>query len=151
MSLRLPRSLWLGLRFWGPPLLWCMAILLFSGDLGSSRRTLGLFHWLMSWFPHFSPQEVEAWHVWLRKLGHVSAYAILYLLFFRAVHLHLALPPGRTCLVALALTLAVAVTDETRQALTPARSGTPWDVGLDMMGALLAAGVIPGLWRPPRR
>lgn len=139
------------IRYWGPPVAWCVAILLFSGDLGSSRRTLSLFYWLMSWFPHLSPHEVEAWHVWFRKLGHLSAYAILYLLFFRAAHLHLALRPLRTCLLALALTLGVAVTDETRQALVPARTGTPLDVGLDMVGALLAAGVIPGLWRPARR
>ncbi len=138
------------LRYWGPPVAWCVAILLFSGDLGSSRRTLSLFYWLMSWFPHLTPMEVEAWHVWFRKLGHLSAYAILYLLFFRAAHLHLAWRPGHTCLVALALTLGVAITDETRQALVPARSGTPLDVGLDMVGALLAAAVVPGLWRPGR-
>lgn len=139
------------LRYWGPPVAWCVAILLFSGDLGSSRRTLSLFYWLMSWFPYLTPMEVEAWHAWFRKLGHLSAYAILYLLFFRAAHLHLTLRPLRTCLLALALTLGVAVTDETRQALVPARTGTPLDVGLDMVGALLAAVVIPGLWRPARR
>ncbi|MCL6621672.1 MAG: VanZ family protein [Syntrophobacterales bacterium] len=129
---------------------WCAAILIFSGDLGSSRKTLGLFYWLMSWFPQLTPQEVEAWHAWFRKLGHLSAYAVLYLLFFRAAHLHLGLAPGRTCLVALVLTLGVAGVDETRQSLHPARSGTPADVGRDMLGALMAAIVIPGLWRPGR-
>lgn len=139
------------LRFWGPPLAWCVAILLFSGDLGSSRRTLSLFYWVMSWFPHLTPMEVEAWHVWFRKLGHLSAYAILYLLFFRAAHLHVALRPLHTCLLSLSLTLGVAVVDESRQFLIPSRSGTPMDVGLDMAGALLAAVFIPGLWRPSGR
>jgi|GEM_PF-1367522 len=151
MVIRVPKgalSLWA--RYWSPPLLWCAGILLLSGDLGSSRKTLSLFYWVISWFPHLSPAEVEAWHAWWRKLGHILAYGILYLLFFRALGLHLPRRPWSSCLLALILTTGVAGADEVRQSLVPTRSGTVADVGLDLFGALLAAGLIPGLWRRQR-
>jgi VanZ family protein len=41
---------------------------------------------------------------------------------------------------AIAVALFVAVVDETRQSLSAARTGTPWDVLLDVAGAAL------GIW-----
>ncbi len=69
----------------------------------------------------------------LRKGAHVVAYGLLGLLAWFA---------DRRTFVALAMTAAVAVADETRQSLTLTRSGTVWDVLLDLAGAALAILVI---------
>lgn len=67
-------------------------------------------------------------HVAIRKLGHIVAYAILGALAWRA---------DRRMTVAIAIALLVAVTDEWHQSMSASRTGTPWDVLLDVVGAWL--------------
>jgi VanZ family protein len=122
-----------------------------SGDLGSSANTLSLLHRFLGLFAALSPQEAEAVHYYARKLGHLTAYAILYLLCFRALKLHFPGRPWLTCLAALALSVLVAALDEGRQSLVHTRHGSLNDVVLDLAGMALAASLIPGLWRPGER
>ena len=77
------------------------------------------------------------WDVVLRKLAHLTEYAVLGALLARAV-------PE---LPAFALGLAYAVSDELHQHFVPGRAGTPLDVAIDAVG--LVAGIL--LLRMSRR
>ncbi len=123
---------------WFPPLLWGLAILVFSGDLGSSQNTLSILQWLVSWIPDLSSGQVAAIHGALRKLGHMLAYGVLLFFWFRAFQIQW---PGHRpfCLVlAMLCTLLVAVLDEGHQAMVGTRRGSLYDVGWDLAGASLS-------------
>lgn len=79
------------------------------------------------------------WDVALRKLGHMTEYAILTALWWRALRglgAHHALP------FALAISLGYAITDEFHQTFVDGRNGTPVDVLIDAAGMAVAAAVI---------
>lgn len=121
------------LRRWLPPALWVAVILAlgqgsFSAEATRSRlapllRLLGL-----------GPQAIETAHTLTRKGAHVAEYAALGALAERA---SLASSPGARAARAGLLALAVAAADESLQARLANRTGTPWDVALDLGGAAL--------------
>ena len=79
------------------------------------------------------------WDVGLRKLAHVTEYAVLTFLWWRALHglgLRAALP------AAIAISLLYACTDEFHQTFVDGRHGTPVDVGVDAIGMAIAAAAI---------
>ena len=76
-------------------------------------------------------------HVLIRKTAHVTVYALLSLFWFRAQRgPRSGWQPG-WALLALLVSLLVAIGDEFHQSFLLSRTGTPWDVLLDSMGALL--------------
>jgi len=98
------------------------------------------------WF--LSPEAVERIVIGLRKSAHVLFYGSFAWLTARAtVALAPKAPRARVVAFAVLFVLAHAVFDETRQAFTPGRTGTPWDVLLDL-GGMLAATLL--LDRPRR-
>lgn len=112
------------IRSWIPVVLWAAVILLAATDSFSASRTEDWLDFL------FGGEAPEAANFIVRKLAHLVEYAILGALAFRA--------SGRAS-IALAIALAVAGADEFRQSLSPHRTGTPWDVALDMVGAALGS------------
>jgi VanZ family protein len=77
----------------------------------------------------------------LRKLTHMAEYAVLALLWFRAIVVRTG-RPVRAAWIALLVCLACAVADEAHQAIVPARTGSLRDVAIDVAaaaGALLIA------------
>ena len=72
-----------------------------------------------------------------RKLVHMSEYALLCFLWWRA--LRTVAPPGRAIVLALSLTIAYAGTDELHQRSVHGRHGSPVDVAIDAAGAGIAA------------
>jgi VanZ family protein len=115
------------LSLWLPVVLWAALILSAANDQFSDKKTEG---WLDRLFGRVRP-EVNAL---MRKSAHVAEYAVLSLLAWRA---------RRTWVAPLLICLAVASADETLQAMTITRTGTPADVALDMCGAVLALVVVP--------
>ena len=77
-----------------------------------------------------------------RKLVHAAEYALLFLLWWRA--LRTVMRPGRAVGGALGIAVAYAVSDEFHQTFVPGRNGSPVDVLIDAAGASLAAAVV---WR----
>jgi VanZ family protein len=94
---------------WLPVLVWAAVIFAFSAvpSLGTGLGT---------------------WDLVLRKLAHLTEYAILGLLLARAT---------RRPVLAVALAAAYAATDEVHQTFVEGRHGAPRDVAIDTLGALV--------------
>jgi VanZ family protein len=73
------------------------------------------------------------WDLLLRKLAHMTEYAILALLLVRATGSYA---------WAFALTVAYATTDEVHQLFVRGRHGSPIDVAIDAAGALIGLGLL---------
>jgi VanZ family protein len=102
------------------------------------------------------PVDRAWWDVLLRKLGHLSEYAVLTALWWRALRgLRFRFPLA----AAIALSLGYAATDEFHQTFVDGRHGTPVDVLIDSAGMAIAAIAIrrlgppadPGPLAPERR
>jgi len=123
-------------------------ILLFSSDefsAGSTSRILGpILRWL---FPDLGSNTLLALHLWVRKSAHLTEYAVLGLLAFRALRLSLAISLPRTALLGLVVVLAVSATDEFRQSFLASRTGSIVDVGIDLVGGALGVCLVIALHR----
>ena len=111
MSTQLATTRRSALSVWLPVLLWAGVIFAFSSvpSLGTGLGT---------------------WDLILRKLAHVTEYAVLGFLLARAV---------RRPAVAVLLAAGYAVTDEVHQTFVEGRHGAPRDVAIDAFGALVGA------------
>ena len=94
---------------WGPVVLWAALIFALS-----SVPNLGT--------------DLGTWDTVLRKCAHVTEYAVLALLLYRAL--------GRE-LPAFLVGVAYAVTDEIHQAFVHGRHASPFDVSMDAAGLAL--------------
>lgn len=78
----------------------------------------------------------------MRKAAHLTVYATLSALWFRARRGPHKGWQASWALLALLVSLLVALGDELHQSFVPSRTGTPWDVLLDSFGAFLAQAAI---------
>ena len=94
---------------------------------------------LMGVIFYFSAQSSSGDHPWwdviLRKLGHVTGYALLTALWWWALRGVV----GRPLLIAVCIAFAYACTDEFHQTFVSGRTGTPVDVAIDSIGMAIAA------------
>lgn len=120
----------------------------------TSRFLIPFLHWLK---PDFSPEALAQVHFVLRKLGHVTEYAILAMLFWRALRREtdpqikaiLRLRSGQTLFLSVWILCAIfAGTDEFHQSFVPSRGAAWSDVMIDSAGAifglLISAGIARG-------
>jgi VanZ family protein len=110
------------LTLWLPVVVWAAVIFAFSSvpSLGTGLGT---------------------WDLVLRKLAHVSEYALLGLLLARAV---------RRPALAVGLAAGYAVTEEIHQTFVEGRHGAPLDVAIDTVGALVGV-LVWSRWSRSRR
>jgi len=102
----------------------------------TSRFLVPFFLWLN---PHISMATIAAIHFALRKLGHVTEYAILAALLWRGLRGTLAAPSKIVlALSTLCMAAAFAASDEYHQSFVPSRTASVHDVMLDCVGALVA-------------
>jgi VanZ family protein len=127
-------------------MLWGLAVLSLSGDIGSDTHTLHLLQWLLSRFMTIKPAQVNPINFWIRKTGHALAYGCMYFLWFRAFRSSAGSGTRRACLWSLGLCLLFALADEGRQWFHPSRGASGRDVLLDMSGAGLAALITGAVW-----
>jgi VanZ family protein len=99
----------------------------------TSRFLTPFLHWLK---PDISPAAVAQVHLLVRKAAHVTEYAILAGLLFRALRWSI---EGfwRRAGVALLPALLLAPLDEFHQSFVPTRSSSPMDVLIDYTGAIV--------------
>lgn len=124
---------------WLPPLALSGFILSASGGTLSGGHTISWLERLFIAIGHpLAPEPAEVMNVLVRKFGHVSAYALLGALWFRAVRGDDRGWQMRWAATAVALVIVVASLDEWRQSFFPSRSGRWQDVVVDACGAVLA-------------
>jgi VanZ family protein len=88
-------------------------------------------------FPGASEETLIAYHAFIRKCAHFTEYGILAfwaLRAFKGSSVQI-LRKYRFVWALLAVALVAAI-DETNQSFNPARTGSPWDVLLDVSGGL---------------
>jgi VanZ family protein len=109
------------------------------GSTGNTSRVLGP---LVRWFhPGATAETIHRVQVIVRKTGHLTEYAVLAVLLWRARR-HTRQGNAESwstpdAVWAFTIATAYAVTDEIHQSLVPERLGSIWDVGIDAVGALL--------------
>lgn len=132
------------IKFWLPVLVWMGVIFGMSSDSRSYEHSSSIFEPLLRWlFPHLSDDAIGTIHHLLRKCCHLTEYAILGLLIFRALsHSRTDLPPWSWPRVGgtLLMVFLYAATDEYHQNFVPTRTPLFSDVCIDTGGA--AAGLL---------
>jgi VanZ family protein len=113
-----------------------------STDAGSFPHTFRLVHPILRWlFPHVSQESVRAVVLVVRKCAHLSEYAVLALLLWRAWQhtLRQNIQPwhSREAALALAVSVLYAASDEYHQSFVPSRGASLRDVLIDAVGAAL--------------
>jgi VanZ family protein len=122
-------------------------VLWFSGDAFSAEQTGSVFDPLLrSLLPWATPAQIAALHLIVRKLAHPIEYAILALLWFRALRRE-ARGLRTATWTALAVGVAWALLDELLQSSAPGRTGSVVDVAIDTAGATTALAVARRDWR----
>jgi VanZ family protein len=140
------------LRYWLPFFAWITLIFVGSTDLMSAEHTSRFIVPFLRWLdPTISVETLMQAHFYLRKAAHVSEYAVLAALLYRAL-VNTALR-GRVLLSA-GIVLIVcgfyAITDEFHQSFVPSRTASARDVAIDSVGALFGLLVIHRFQRESR-
>jgi VanZ family protein len=126
-------------RYWFPPLGWMALIWVMSSDVGSVEHSARIFVPVMTWLlPWATPDQIALLHALVRKLGHLTEYAILAALWLRGLVGERRLTPATSAWVALAVSVTWAVLDEIHQGAIPSRAASAADVAIDTAGATLA-------------
>lgn len=105
-----------------------------SGGIGGADH---MHHWLTAML-HISQEQAEVIVLWLRKTIHFTAYGIVAYSLFRSAIAGKASRRG-AILFAILFVLCLASFDEMRQTTSPNRTGSVWDVCLDLTGAFAFA------------
>jgi VanZ family protein len=132
---------------WIPPVAWMAVIMVLSSEWFSGAHTgpvlIGL---LASVAPWLTAADLSSLHGGSRKLAHFIEYAILALLWFRALVRDRTLPGGLAALGAFGICVAWATIDETHQLFVSSRTGSARDVAIDAAGSLTALAVARERW-----
>jgi VanZ family protein len=132
---------------WIPAVVWMAGVLMLSSPSFNSQRTGGALLGLLSWVaPWLTPADAASLHGALRKVAHFMEYAILSLLWYRALVRDAVLTPGMAAACAFGISLVWAGLDETRQHFVPSRSGSVGDVAIDAAGSLAALTIARQNW-----
>ncbi|MFZ5365907.1 MAG: VanZ family protein [Patescibacteria group bacterium] len=113
-------------RFWLPPLGW-MGLIFFISSFPTGRAS------------HIDWQDFA-----IKKTIHIFEYVVLFTLLYRGLKNLSSLPEKKAAFMAFLLTFLYAASDEFHQTFTQGREGTPRDVLIDSLGALLAWW---GIWK----
>ncbi len=136
-----------------PTLLWLIALIALAAGVGNLSGSAGgagvMTAWFRTWL-HLPEAQLGDLVFGVRKSFHFSFYGVVALTSFltsrsRKVELPLAFGFG------ILSTLCLATFDEGRQAFSPGRTSSPWDVFLDMTGAAVFSGVTYVILRARKR
>jgi len=126
-------------RYWMPAIVWMAIIFLGSTDMLSAEHTSRFLVPFLRWFdPQISLAALNAIQLGIRKLGHLTEYAILAMLLWRALRggIRWQMKMSILFLVAALGSAIFAASDEFHQSFVPSRTGSPNDVMIDICGAL---------------
>ena len=129
--------------YFAPVVLWIALIFYFSTSAGGSGNSLEWLFKIIRWLEpghtrHLRPEDWNPANFLVRKLAHLSEYAVLALLAFRALQFGAARLKPFSLWGAWGFAALYACADEWHQAFVPGRTSSPRDVGFDALGAALA-------------
>jgi len=131
------QAAWLHCLRWGPLLIWMGVISGLSTDAFSAAETsrfiLPILRWLL---PYASPETLNSLHAVIRKAAHVTEFAVLSFLWYRALEWSRTKWRAASALWAFLLAGAFGALDEAHQLVVPSRTASIVDVGWDSLGAL---------------
>lgn len=118
------------------------------GRTSNSSRIIGpILHWLV---PDISPEAEDRIVFLVRKCAHVTEYAVLAALVWRALRKPVrgdSRPwSNRTAFQAVLFAACFAASDEIHQSFYPSRQGQVSDVVLDTFGASMGIALVRGVW-----
>jgi len=129
------------LKYWLPVLLWMIFIFIGSTDLMSAEHTSRFIGPFLRWFaPDITEATIASVQLIVRKCAHLTEYAILAVLLYRAFRQSLARLWRGASFAFLGAAVCAAL-DEFHQAFVASRTGSPWDVMIDCCGALLGLAI----------
>ncbi len=132
------------LKYWLPALIWLGFIFVGSTDVLSAEQTSRFLVPLLRWFdPQISVATIATIHFAVRKLGHLIEYAILAMLFWRALRRGTNLQMKISILSASVWVVCAifAATDEFHQSFVPSRTAASGDVMIDSIGAFVGLAI----------
>ena len=135
------------LKYWLPVLIWLGLIFVGSTDALSAEQTSRFLVPFLRWFdPQIPGVAIAAIQLMIRKLGHITEYAILAMLLWRGLRRGTRLQAKMSILFSLAWLAAAifAVTDEFHQSFVPSRTASPIDVMIDICGAVIGLTICMG-------
>ncbi len=130
-----------------PALIWMLVIFLFSAtpavqSTQESTGVAGMIVDMAGWFIPIDPGRKLYWiaflEPYLRKAAHMTEFAVLFLLWVRALN-RAAADRIRPVCIAAVICILYAASDEFHQLFVPGRSGMISDVCIDSVGVLAAA------------
>jgi VanZ family protein len=127
-----------------PAIFWMGLIFLGSTDMLSAEHTSRFLVPFLRWLdPQISIAMLATIQLGIRKLGHLTEYAILAMLLWRALRGGTRWQMKMSILfVVAALGCAIfAASDEFHQSFVPSRTSSPIDVIIDISGALIALAI----------
>lgn len=132
---------------------WMSIIFFFSTDLFSGSQTSRIIRPFLKWFaPDISAESIATVQLVFRKIAHLVEYAILSILCCRALVKQDKLRVLQLAALVQAVLIAVAYAafDEWHQSWTDERFGSPLDVAIDSVGAIVGAVLFSWLSRRKR-
>ena len=127
-----------------PAILWMTIIFLGSSDMLSAEHTSRFLVPFLRWLdPQISFATLNAIQLGIRKLGHLTEYAVLAMLLWRALRggTRWQMKMSILFLVAVLACAIFAASDEFHQSFVPSRTSSPQDVMIDICGAFLGLAV----------
>ena len=138
-------STWRG-RFirYAPLVLWIGVIFFLSSNHGSMAETSRFIRPIIEFFfPTAAPDTFLIVHAFIRKTAHFVEYALLAVFSARAFFGSSEQWPSKYWhLVSILVVLTVAGIDETNQSTEISRTGSGWDMLLDLSGGIAAIGIL---------
>ena len=126
------------IRYWLPVIAWFGVIFVASTDLMSAQHTSRFLAPFLRWLnPDITLETIRAVQFAVRKAAHVTEYAILSFLLFRALQSGTRRMIWRNAAIAFVTAAAYAALDEYHQSFVASRTGSPLDVLIDASGAAL--------------
>jgi len=143
-SLSATFSLGRRLFYWLPPFLWMGAIFLFSTDIFSAGNTGSILEPLLRWLvPQITHAQLHFAHMFMRKAGHFTVYAVLAVLLMRAFRSGSSVRwRWRWALASCLIVSLYALSDELHQSFTSTRGASINDSFIDMAGGFTTMFVI---------
>lgn len=138
------KTFWRGrLIRYAPLILWLAVIFVNSSTIGATNNTSRIIRPLLEWlFADASPATLDIYHGYIRKLAHLTEYAVLAFFASRAFGLSSQTILRKFWFVWAFLFVAfTASADEYNQSFNDARTGSVYDVLIDVSGGLFAIAV----------